>query len=173
MVEWLTRTPGPVLSCSGLHCSVLVWSALTSPALHSGWGSAAGKVSTLAEAAKPEAGYEGHTYAVVTPVLADWAFVGEPNKFVTAASLRFTDVSARRQSIRPVDSTRLDSAPPSLSASPVPSTRARKAGGDDLLLWRAALKTCCSALNSGSRTEHPLEHLAESAGAHVHRVAPY
>jgi len=37
-----------------------------------------------------EGGYEGHGYAVVTPVSNGWAFIGEVDKFVTAATLRFT-----------------------------------------------------------------------------------
>jgi hypothetical protein len=40
-------------------------------------------------------GYENHIYAVVTPVVNGWAFVGEADKYVTAASIRFTSVAAQ------------------------------------------------------------------------------
>jgi hypothetical protein len=36
------------------------------------------------------AGYEGHAYAMVTPIVDGWAFIGETNKFVTASHLRFS-----------------------------------------------------------------------------------
>ena len=37
--------------------------------------------------------YEGHIYAVVTPIMENgWAFLGETNKYVTASSKRFTKV---------------------------------------------------------------------------------
>jgi hypothetical protein len=39
------------------------------------------------------AGYEDHTYAIVAPITGAWAFVGETNKYVTAASIRFTSVT--------------------------------------------------------------------------------
>ena len=38
------------------------------------------------------ANYEGHIYAVVTPVLNGWTFLGETDKYVTASSRRFTNV---------------------------------------------------------------------------------
>lgn len=45
-------------------------------------------------------GYEGHVYAVVTPVLAgDWVFLGETNKYVTHAALRFKNVAASATSL--------------------------------------------------------------------------
>ena len=40
------------------------------------------------------ANYEGHIYAVVTPILNGWAFLGETDKYVTASSRRFTRVQA-------------------------------------------------------------------------------
>ena len=40
-------------------------------------------------------GYEGHAYAVVTPVLAStWVFLGETDKYVTQATKRFVGVTA-------------------------------------------------------------------------------
>eukprot|EP00632_Arachnochrysis_sp_CCMP2950_P005798 CAMPEP_0185701764 /NCGR_PEP_ID=MMETSP1164-20130828/10199_1 /TAXON_ID=1104430 /ORGANISM="Chrysoreinhardia sp, Strain CCMP2950" /LENGTH=757 /DNA_ID=CAMNT_0028368873 /DNA_START=22 /DNA_END=2295 /DNA_ORIENTATION=- len=44
-------------------------------------------------------GYENHSYAISTPVLAgasSWAFVGEPDKYCTASSFRFS-------AVRPLD----------------------------------------------------------------------
>jgi len=40
------------------------------------------------------AGYEGHGYGLLTPVLGGWAFVGERAKLVPASSLRFPHVAA-------------------------------------------------------------------------------
>eukprot|EP00505_MAST-04D_sp_SCG-Rhode-Island_P001065 Stramenopile-MAST_4_protein_1065 len=38
-------------------------------------------------------GYENHVYVIVAPIIADsWAFVGDPTKYVTAATLRFRSV---------------------------------------------------------------------------------
>jgi len=40
-------------------------------------------------------GYEGHVYAVITPVLAHtWVFLGETDKYVTHAKMRFKKASA-------------------------------------------------------------------------------
>ena len=36
-----------------------------------------------------------HRYGVFTPVVSDWAFVGEPNKYVTASSIRFPSVAGQ------------------------------------------------------------------------------
>jgi hypothetical protein len=41
-----------------------------------------------------DAGYEGHAYAVVSRVLSGWAFVGEPGKFATGSSKRFSFLGA-------------------------------------------------------------------------------
>lgn len=51
-----------------------------------------GKASALAASNALDTGYEGHVYAVVAPVVAGsgYAFVGEPNKYTTAASIRFS-----------------------------------------------------------------------------------
>ena len=38
------------------------------------------------------AGYEGHVYAIITPVLTSgWSFIGEVDKYVTASALRFSN----------------------------------------------------------------------------------
>lgn len=41
-----------------------------------------------------EAGYEGHSYAIVSPIVDGWAFFGEVGKIVTASRLRFASVKA-------------------------------------------------------------------------------
>lgn len=38
-------------------------------------------------------GYEGHAYAIVTPVMSSWALLGEQNKFVPLSSKRYVSVS--------------------------------------------------------------------------------
>ena len=40
-----------------------------------------------------EAGYEGHAYALVSPVKYGWAFLGEVDKFVPASRFRFKSVT--------------------------------------------------------------------------------
>jgi hypothetical protein len=44
-------------------------------------------------------GYENHIYATVVPVIEGWAFIGEVDKFVTASTLRFSDVTAREHKL--------------------------------------------------------------------------
>ena len=39
-------------------------------------------------------GYEGHAYAVASPALGGWVFIGELNKYVTASVARGWDVSS-------------------------------------------------------------------------------
>ena len=39
-------------------------------------------------------GYEGHTYATVSPIVQGWVFIGETNKYVVAAGKRFSAVAA-------------------------------------------------------------------------------
>ena len=46
------------------------------------------------------ANYEGHVYAVVAPIFdggdgTGWAFLGETDKYVTASSIRFTNMQGR------------------------------------------------------------------------------
>lgn len=53
-----------------------------------------GELSLLAESNSLVAGYEGHIYATAAPVVGDWAFVGEVNKYVVGASIRFKSVAA-------------------------------------------------------------------------------
>jgi hypothetical protein len=48
-----------------------------------------GHLSMLAESTPLAPGYEGHIYAVVAPVVGGWIFLGEVDKYVTAAKLRF------------------------------------------------------------------------------------
>jgi len=53
-----------------------------------------GDVSLLAETNRLEAGYEGHIYASVAPIVGGWAFLGEVDKYVVASTLRFVSVAA-------------------------------------------------------------------------------
>lgn len=53
-----------------------------------------GQVSKLEATNSVAAGYEGHIYAVAAPVVNGWALFGEPDKYVTASSTRFSSVSA-------------------------------------------------------------------------------
>lgn len=41
-----------------------------------------------------EPGYEGHVYAIVSPEVNGWHFIGEPSKYVTASAIRFPHVAA-------------------------------------------------------------------------------
>jgi len=53
------------------------------------------EVSKLQQSNQITAGYEGHIYAVVSPVHHNgWAFVGEVDKYVTASSMRVNAVTA-------------------------------------------------------------------------------
>ena len=45
-------------------------------------------LTPLSRNAMLDPGYEGHSYGVVTPIVNGWAYVGEVDKFVTAATLR-------------------------------------------------------------------------------------
>lgn len=42
-------------------------------------------------------GYEGHSYAVVAPVIAGWVFLGEIDKYVTVSNVRFVSVTKTGQ----------------------------------------------------------------------------
>jgi hypothetical protein len=53
-----------------------------------------GKAAKLNATNTISAGYEGHIYAVVAPVSGEYAFVGEVDKYVTAACIRFTSMSS-------------------------------------------------------------------------------
>lgn len=53
------------------------------------------ELSLLAETNLLRPGYEGHVYAVVTVVLDGWIFIGEVDKYVTAARIRFPHVAVR------------------------------------------------------------------------------
>lgn len=44
-------------------------------------------------------GYEGHVYTIVAPVVSGWAFVGEVDKYVTAAKIRFSSITASVSSL--------------------------------------------------------------------------
>lgn len=52
-----------------------------------------GTLALLTASNKLEAGYEGHTYALVTPVQMGWAFIGEVATYVSASSARFPAVA--------------------------------------------------------------------------------
>merc|ERR1712151_826025 len=51
----------------------------------------------LQESNTLSAGYEGHSYAVVTPIVSGWIFLGEVDKYVPASSVRFSHVDAQEQ----------------------------------------------------------------------------
>ena len=54
-----------------------------------------GKLAMMQASQTLTPGYEGTVYAVVAPVLQDtWIFLGETNKYVTAATIRFSNVVA-------------------------------------------------------------------------------
>lgn len=47
----------------------------------------------------PAPGYEGHVYAVATPIYEEtWALLGETNKYTTHASIRFKNIKASKES---------------------------------------------------------------------------
>merc|ERR1719277_2334781 len=54
-----------------------------------------GDLSPLAETNLLRPGYEGHVYAVVTVAFDGWIFLGEVDKYVTAARIRFPHVAVR------------------------------------------------------------------------------
>jgi len=51
-----------------------------------------GEVSLLDAENTLSAGYEGHIYATVSPVKSGWALLGEVGKYVTASTLRFSEL---------------------------------------------------------------------------------
>jgi hypothetical protein len=53
------------------------------------------ELSPLAETNLLRPGYEGHVYAVVTVAVDGWIFLGEVDKYVTAARIRFPHVAVR------------------------------------------------------------------------------
>lgn len=44
-------------------------------------------------------GYEGHVYAMVTPIVNGWAFLGDFTKYVTCAALRFQTITTSDSSL--------------------------------------------------------------------------
>merc|ERR1712151_833644 len=54
-----------------------------------------GDLTRLQESNTLSAGYEGHCYAVVTPIVNGWIFLGEVDKYVPASSVRFSHVDAQ------------------------------------------------------------------------------
>lgn len=58
-----------------------------------------GELSRFAASNPLTHGYEGHTYASVTPIVGGWAFIGEVNKYVVAATIRFTSATASAGSL--------------------------------------------------------------------------
>ena len=53
-----------------------------------------GTLSKLAATNTVAPGYEGHIYAMVSPIAGGWAFIGEVDKYVPASKLRFPSVEA-------------------------------------------------------------------------------
>lgn len=58
-----------------------------------------GELSLLAARNSIMPGYEGHLYTIVMPVLGNWIFVGEVDKYVIASTLRFPSVTATAGSL--------------------------------------------------------------------------
>merc|ERR1712151_1094972 len=54
-----------------------------------------GDLTRLKESNMLNAGYEGHSYAIVTPIVSGWIFLGEVDKYVPASSVRFSHVDAQ------------------------------------------------------------------------------
>lgn len=67
--------------------------AATSNADHAVFNWYTSEVVPLTHVTKLRPGYEDHIYATVAPVVHGWAFVGEVDKFVTASTLRFDNVT--------------------------------------------------------------------------------
>lgn len=61
-----------------------------------------GDLAQLQETNALSAGYEGHIYSSVMPIVNGWAFVGEPDKYVTSSTLRFPNVEAKVGALRVV-----------------------------------------------------------------------
>jgi len=61
-----------------------------------------GELTKLQDSNVLSAGYEGHIYASVTPIVAGWVFVGEPDKYVTSSTLRFPMVESKVGALRVV-----------------------------------------------------------------------
>jgi hypothetical protein len=61
-----------------------------------------GDVVPLSESTELTPGYEGHGFAIVTPVQAGWAFIGEVNKYATASGLRFSSVAVYESAVNVV-----------------------------------------------------------------------
>ena len=58
-----------------------------------------GAVLPLQASTAVAAGYEGHAYALVSPVLQGWAFLGEVDKYVPASRKRFPSVVPNGQGL--------------------------------------------------------------------------
>merc|ERR1711879_222934 len=52
-----------------------------------------GELTYMKQSTHVSAGYEEHSYAIVAPVVRGWAFIGEVDKYVTASTVRFSDIS--------------------------------------------------------------------------------
>lgn len=59
-----------------------------------------GELIPLSSSTIAEPGYEGHIYAIISPILSSkWAFIGETNKYVTASNLRFSGLTFDSQAL--------------------------------------------------------------------------
>jgi hypothetical protein len=58
-----------------------------------------GETQLLEDTNAMSPGYENHIYATVAPVMNGWALLGEVDKYVTAATLRFTNVDVQSKSL--------------------------------------------------------------------------
>jgi len=68
--------------------------ALPDPSRHALYNWYSRELSALKTSNVLAAGYEGHLYASVLPIVNGWAFVGEVDKYVVASGLRFPHVEA-------------------------------------------------------------------------------
>ena len=58
-----------------------------------------GAVAVLAASTPLAAGYEGHNYASISPIVNGWVFFGEVGKYVVAAAKRFPSVIAQGEAL--------------------------------------------------------------------------
>jgi len=60
---------------------------------HDWYGGGLGAFGDLSDAHQPGVGYEGHMYAVASPMVKGWALLGETTKYVPLSTKRFVGVS--------------------------------------------------------------------------------
>merc|ERR1711957_28129 len=73
---------------------------LADPSGHAVYNWYSHELAILKESNQLTAGYEGHSYASVVPIVAGWIFVGEVDKYVVASTLRFTEIVVKDTDLR-------------------------------------------------------------------------